>query len=416
MNILWIATKEPWPPVDGGRLLMALTLEALAELGHRVTVVAPRRLGDPPADERLVDDLPDGVVLRPVASSFRAKLLDLAAAWPRACPFSIQRHSCRPCREAAADLWQGGAFDVVHVEQVQALANVPDAVWRDGAPVVLRAQNVESDLWFRLAPHRGLGAPALRLEGRFLARYEGRAVRRCAVAALTDEDRDRLASLGGSALTAPRRIFPPFPAEQPAGRMKLDGAPPLVVLGSTGWLPNRQGADWFLRSIWPDLWRRQPQARLHLFGDHSAGVLPDGTGVLPDGTGVLPDGTVVHAPPERSEDVFVPGAVLVVPLHIASGIRMKILEAWSRGVPVIATSTAARGLGAVHGEHLFIADDVDDFDVALDRLRRPEVYGEMVAAGRRRLVAEHEPRRIAGLLAELYASARVTAKGAGAAS
>ena len=41
MNLLWIATKSPCPPVDGGRLLQKLTLEALAVRGVKVTVVAP---------------------------------------------------------------------------------------------------------------------------------------------------------------------------------------------------------------------------------------------------------------------------------------------------------------------------------------------------------------------------------------
>lgn len=284
----------------------------------------------------------------------------------------------------------------MHVEQVQALANVPDAVWRAGLPVVLRAQNVESDLWIRLAPHRGPAAPALRLEGFFLARYEGRAVRRCAaVTTLTDEDRDRLAELAGPAARPPRRIFPPFPAEQPGGAMQLDGEPPLIVLGSSGWLPNRQGLDWFLRDIWPQLFRRVPEARLHIFA----------------AAATLPEGVQAHDPPRRSEDVFVPGSILVVPLHIASGIRMKILEAWSRGVPVIATSTAARGLGATDGEHLFVADSVERFAAALEQLRRPEVYRAMVEAGRRRLVSEHDPRRIAEGLVRLYADVSAVAGG-----
>ena len=41
MRILWVATKSPWPPVDGGRLLLWETLGALAAAGHDVTLVAP---------------------------------------------------------------------------------------------------------------------------------------------------------------------------------------------------------------------------------------------------------------------------------------------------------------------------------------------------------------------------------------
>ena len=41
MNILFLATKPPWPAVDGGRLLVRYTLEGLQAAGHRVTLVAP---------------------------------------------------------------------------------------------------------------------------------------------------------------------------------------------------------------------------------------------------------------------------------------------------------------------------------------------------------------------------------------
>ena len=41
MHVLWIATKCPVPPVDGGRLVQKLTLEALAARGVRLTLLAP---------------------------------------------------------------------------------------------------------------------------------------------------------------------------------------------------------------------------------------------------------------------------------------------------------------------------------------------------------------------------------------
>ena len=75
------------------------------------------------------------------------------------------------------------------------------------------------------------------------------------------------------------------------------------------------------------------------------------TGYLDDMSDVLDDGTVV-----------------IVPLLSGSGTRVKILEAWARGLPVVSTSKGAEGLDAVDGRDLLIADEPDAFADACTRL------------------------------------------------
>ena len=59
----------------------------------------------------------------------------------------------------------------------------------------------------------------------------------------------------------------PFPAELALGRTPaLAGVPPVVLFGSAGWLPNREGACWFIRDVWPTVTERLPSAVLHTFG------------------------------------------------------------------------------------------------------------------------------------------------------
>jgi polysaccharide biosynthesis protein PslH len=53
--------------------------------------------------------------------------------------------------------------------------------------------------------------------------------------------------------------------------------------------------------------------------------------------------------------------VAVVPLLAGSGTRLKILEAWAAGVPVVSTSIGAEGLPARDGEHLLLADGAAKF-------------------------------------------------------
>ncbi len=400
MKILVVATKAPWPPLDGGRLLLLHTLEGLATAGHRVTFVAP-------VDPARFDLDSVASALRPlclphlVAARPAGLLATLGRATARGLPLSVARHSLPAVRREVAGLLAAEAFDVVHAEQLQALSQVPrPSRQRPIPPVVLRAQNVESALWAATARSRGgLAGALLAIEARRLASWEGRAVRRAATTvALTTEDAVRLAELAGAAAAGKVRVVAaPFPARLPAAGASLPGDPAVVVLGSAGWLPNADSVAWFRSAVWPAVHAVLPKATLHLFG-------ADGEEPAP---GETTAGIVAHPSPEDSADAFPAGALLAVPVRIASGVRMKILEAWARGVPVVGTPEAVSGLGAKAAEpgtELLVAADPAGFAAALARLHRePALARSLVAAGRAALRKRHDPARVTARLAAIYA-------------
>ena len=387
MRILWVATKAPWPPGDGGRLVAAVTLEALRASGHEPTVVAP-------ADPRESD------IAAAAARREGWKSLVLVPAAPASLPWAalrgslgrppvtMRRHALPQVRQAVVGLLDEGRFDLAHAEQLQALGPLVEAE-RRGLPIVLRAQNVESELW-RGASRAPVLGWFLRREAKRLAAWEGAMVRRVdATIALTARDAARLAELSG----VPDRVHhvpAPFPSRLPPAGSRLPGSPVVVLLGSEGWWPNRDGARWFVDRVWPRVRKDLPQAVLHVRGLKA----PAGAGV--DARPALAD----------SREAFADGAVLVVPLRVASGVRMKILEAWSRGVPVVATPEAALGLEATSGRELLLARQPEDFALALRRVHvEPGLASALVAAGRDRLAARHEPRAVAERLLEVYSSA-----------
>lgn len=390
MNVLWVATKPPWPPVDGGRLVQWLTLEALRELAVDVTLVAPfvgaGRRGRSPVD---VERELGRVCTADLAAARSTPRLARAAALRPGVPLSIARHLRPDVRRRVARRLDAGRYDLVHVEQLQALPQAEPAFAR-GVPVVLRAQNVESDLWRQVARRsRGPVRWLADREGRRLERWERDAVRRVASAVgLTRDDAGRLGRLAGE----PHRVATipaPFPAELPAGPAQERGRPAVVLIGG-GWLPNRDAERWFVRDVWPAVVRRLPEARLHLYSD---------------GGGRWAGPTIAaHPPPVESVEAFGAGSVLAVPLRIASGVRMKILEAWARGIPVVATPEAAAGLETGSAAALALAGDAAGFAAALARLvEDPGARARQLTAGREALRRGHDPGAIGRRWADLYA-------------
>lgn len=368
MRLLWVATKPPHPPTDGGRRLLAESLAALAGAGVSITLVAPVATGAAASlravcEPRLVATRAGGRV----ASGLRA------LAGPE--PWALVRHRWPALAREVAALCREREFDWIVAEQLQAFAATAPARER-GVPVLLRAQNVESAL-----------RRALAREARRLAAREAQVVAGCElVAALSAGDAAELARLAGAGSRI--AVLPaPFPAELPAGGATLAGAPPLVFFGSAGWLPNRDAERWLVTEVWPLLRRRLPGALLHRFGGEPGERSP---------------GIEDHPAPADSSVAFSAGAILLLPIRLASGVRIRILEAWARGVPVVATAAAAAGLEVEDGRELLLAESPDDFATAAERLAlEPELGAELTRAGRLRLAADHSPARFAARFLEL---------------
>ena len=388
MRILWVATKTPSPPIDGGRLVALLTLEALRAHGHELTVVSP--IDPDAADRSAIAARLEGVgrlalvPARPGALAWAAARTAIGST-----PLTVLRHSLGGVRDAVTRLLSREAFDIVHAEQLQAVAQVVEA-GRRAVPVVLRAHNVESDLWQGASRTAVLFRPILAREARRLAAWEGRAVREAAATvALSAHDVARLVELSG-AVDRVHHVPAPFPARLPPASRPLPGMPAVVLFGSRGWRPNEEGARWFLEKVWPRVRAVLPGAALHVVGAPVASS----------------EGVLGHPGPADSREAFAEGSVLVVPLHVASGVRMKILEAWARGVPVVSTPEGAQGLEATDGRELLLARDPESFALALRRLHaEPGVAELVVAAGRRCLAAHHEPGAVAARLTEVYSRA-----------
>ncbi len=385
LDLLWVSTKLPWPPRDGGRLAQSLTIEALVRAGARVTVIAP---GDPSVSPP--PTLGGSVRIVSVGRNRARDVIDRRClSTPltvvRACPVALGR--------AVGQVRRRKRFDAIHVEQIHAWPAVEG--WLTDADVaVLRTQNVESDLWRasdQLAPGWSrVAARLLRTEARRWRGWEQRTLRRPSrVIALTPPDARRLRCLAPGIDVA--AIPPPFPERLDPGDA-LPGQPAVVVFGDGRWAPNRDAIRWFLDAVWPVAARRLPEAHLHIFSDR-----------ITQSVG----GVTVHPRLDDSQQAFPVGGVQVVPLRVASGVRMKILESWARGVPVIASRVAARGLPASHGRELMLADEAEEYVTALrDMNDTGGLRQRLVAGGRRLLRHGYSQEVVTKRLLEVYLTPR----------
>jgi len=388
MRILLVATKTPWPPIDGGRLVLLNTIEALREAGHQVTLVAPVDARFLNVD-RVRENLQGWCEAHLLPAATRGAFESLAKAEFSGKPVTIIRHSLDLVRRTVERIIGERPFDVVHVEQQQAFAGSMPAR-RAGLPIVLRAQNVESALWTFASRYRSSILRAFfRREAAKLASWEAECVREADVTvALTRFDADalrRLAGVGGVVET----VEAPFCMEAEAGSSVLRGDPAVVILASRKWLPNRDAVWRFVGETWPRIHQVLPKGRLHVFGISKS---------IDRTTGVE-----WHPAPEDSSDAFPTGAVVAIPSRHPTGVPMKCLEAWARGLPVVGSPEAAEQLEAQDGREMLVASGSEHFARALVLLHEnPGMRDQLIEGGRQALKNRHDPQKVVAKLENAY--------------
>jgi glycosyltransferase involved in cell wall biosynthesis len=97
-------------------------------------------------------------------------------------------------------------------------------------------------------------------------------------------------------------------------------------------------------------------------------------------------------------------AVFVVPLHAAGGMRVKIVDAWCWGVPIVSTTIGAEGIAVREGENILIADAPDQFAGSVVQvLDDPDLQARLRATGRRWVEEQYDWRRVYGAWDDVYA-------------
>ena len=151
-------------------------------------------------------------------------------------------------------------------------------------------------------------------------------------------------------------------------REKIDGLH-LSFIGSGSHVPNIAGITWFLENCWTSLRNKDNNYKLSIIGEWNDELVAKYSSNYPnvEFLGYV-DNLAKH----------IKGTIMIVPITIGSGIRMKILEACSLGVPFISTSIGAEGIPVVDGENCFIADSPEQFEDKLFKLRDINIQEKFV--------------------------------------
>jgi GT2 family glycosyltransferase len=168
----------------------------------------------------------------------------------------------------------------------------------------------------------------------------------------------------------------------------------LLFLGSWRHDPNRVAVDWFMRHVMPLILEQEPETKLVIVGSD-----PPAAHLYADYAGHMEMLGFV----EDVRDPLARYALFVCPILSGSGVRVKLLEAFAAGIPVVSTGVGAEGLATKDGEFCALADDPREFAArVVGLLRDSEKAAQMAERARVEVEANWDMAAITRKLVESY--------------
>jgi glycosyltransferase involved in cell wall biosynthesis len=394
MRILWVKADKLLPVHNGGNIRTYHVLRYLSAR-HQLTFYsyyggAP----DPDYERELQRQLPGSVALctgkRELSGAARG--FDYLAHLRAQPPYAVSRFAHAPVQKQLQAWFREERFDVAVCDFLDAAVNFPGKL---SLPSVLFQHNVESEIWRRHAATAANPAKKMMygMEFRKMLRYERAALSKFHhVIAVSENDRvlmtrwvdaDRVTVVPTGVDLAEYSPDPSSPGAANSAAAHTEPAPLITFVGAMDWEPNVDGVEYFCGEIWPAIKAEMPQARLRIVGRNpdrrvqkwassAVGHTSDGhTSVGHTSDGHTKDGSieVTGRVPSVIEHLR-QSAVVIVPLRIGGGTRLKIYEAMATGKAVVSTTVGAEGLDVQHGRDIILADDPASFSQAVIALLR----------------------------------------------
>lgn len=355
LRILQLCHKPPRPARDGGCLAMDALTSGLMDLGHPVQILTASTHKHPFSPESLTAKYLKDTQIQAVPIDTRIRVLGALRGLLTGKSYNVSRFHTPSMNSALRERLANDSFDVILVESLFMAPYIHEIRKQSDALVILRAHNVEHQIWSDLAQSetRWMRRIYLSILAKQLKAYESRCLSWFdAILNITEADLSTFKDMG---CDVPMLVAPFGMDFGPPSSPKRDPLMHAEVfhLGAMDWAPNLQAVDWLVSEIWPKVQAAVPEARLKLAGK----AFPRNFRV-PHGLNIDVLGEI-----QTAETLLNRPAIMAIPLRSGSGMRIKAIEGAAAGLPIVSTTMGAEGLFPI--PPFVLCDDAEAFAAAL---------------------------------------------------
>jgi len=350
LKILQISPHLGVPPNTGANISVFGITKYLSLLGHEIDFVSYRKnfnlestLKDlrPYCDPTILDIQTGNNVISAIFNVFSHV------------PYNVSKYINRDLREFIIKYFKNNKPDIIHIDHLHMAWIVDDIRELTNAPIVLREHNVETNIMKRFSEKESnilLRWYSAR-QAKKLENYEVKYCRKfnkCIMITSVDEQQIRQLDSRIDTTTIEAGID-----EHLLNYRKKEVIPKsLFHIGSLDWYPNKDGLEWFLNSVMPSLSEQIPEIKLFIYGSGAEKLKIDSK---------VKDNIEICGFVSNLAQNILNKELMIVPLRIGSGIRLKILEMLAMGCNILTTEIGKEGINAENKKHLLIGNSAEEF-------------------------------------------------------
>ncbi len=373
MKILQLCRKFPYPLKDGESIAVTSLAKAYRELGATLTLLSFNTI----KHFCEIDKLPASfnhyeAIYTVYLDNYpepKGAFLNLFSKKS----YHISRFTTTEFTQELTKVLKSDTFDIVQLESVYFAPYLSLIRKLSTAKVVMRAHNVEFEIWERVAQNTTF------LPKKWYLNYLVKKLKRYEIAQLANYD--LLLAMTAKDLGYFQKLgYQNDSLITPIGLQLADyesfevspQKPALSFIGSLDWVPNQEGLSWFLEEVWLNLRNRFPNLEIHIAGRNTPDWIFKKAG----------NGIVVHGEVPSASEFLLNYPISIVPLFSGSGMRVKILENMALARVVITTQLGLEGIPAKDEKEVLIANTKADFieKVEWTIQNEPKMLSMMTAA------------------------------------
>lgn len=354
MKILYISNKPIYPKVDGGCVAMENFLNCLLRLNVSINHICISTDKHPFKLEAYPGRLRDQITVHPHYINTDISPIKAAKYLIKKGSYNVDRFYQNSFENLLEKTIKQEQYDIAIFESLF-LTPYTDIIQKRNIPVFVRTHNVEHIIWDNLAKgSKGLKSIYLKKLAKDLKKYEIEALNKVdGILSITKEDKAKFSQVGIQTRTSSIPVAIASPEEI---RYNPENTNPFYI-ASMDWMPNIEATQRLIK-IFPKMLKKQPSCELHIAGKKALSIFKS-----------IPEKKVfVHDFVDDLEEFAYDKGILVAPIKSGSGVRIKILEMLSLGIPIISTTLGAEGIEFDLSDALLIADSDQAIVEAFDKL------------------------------------------------
>lgn len=295
----------------------------------------------------IASEYPENITIQNVAIDTRLRPFQALTNLISGKSYHLARFENDDFKNSLLDKIQKTSFDLIIFDSLYSAVFIKEIRAFTSAKCIIRTHNIEYKIWADIAKNtknplkkwylKTLSKQLFKAEKDILNSADG-------LLTITEDDRFGFESIGiktpMKSISVPRETEP----------FKTDySSNSFYFIGSMNWEPNVDALSYLLHDIWPEIKKTLPKAQLFLIGSYM-----DQSKITPQ------DNVIIKGFIENLNEIYLNEGILLCPIRLGSGIRIKILEAMSKGAPVI---SSGKGMEGIHSPEdcCLIADDPAHF-------------------------------------------------------